>query len=134
MSDNEGYKSAASGESVASRNTLTEAFTFALTPARANNAPLNYNTKKAESGGKAATKRLSDELFECKLDGLRDFLELVRIRAKTMGWNTSIMETPEDHEVVMGATKPFLDNYGVLTRAHPTKVVNKYIATPTCTA
>ena len=126
MSDNEDYESAASG-----RDDESKAFTFALTPARANNDALDYNTKKGASLWKTATATLSDDPFECRSDGLRDFLELVRTRAKAMGWSASIMDIPEDPENVMGSTKPFLDNYGVLTKTHLTKVVSQYIATPT---
>ena len=46
MSDNEDYESAASR-----RDKEPRAFTFALTPARANNDALDYNTKKGASIG-----------------------------------------------------------------------------------
>ena len=104
---------------------------FALSPATATNSILDYTSKEGAALWKAATEKLSEQLFECRSDGLRDFLELVRSRSETMGWDTSIMDIPDDPENVMGKSNSFLDNYGVLTKDHLTNVVKRYIATPT---
>ena len=48
--------------------------TFALTPAGASHECIDYAVKSGESLWRQATTKLTEELFDCIADGLRDFL------------------------------------------------------------
>lgn len=91
---------------------------FALAPGMATNQVIDYTTTAGQKVWEKATAKLSEELFDCDSEGLRDFIELVRARAEVQGWNTSILAIPVDLADLLGDAQDFLDHYGEIDLAH----------------
>ena len=91
---------------------------FALTPAKATDDVIDYNTKQGAAIWQSGSKKLSEELFDCVPEGLRDFLELTKKRSKLMGWDTSVMSILDDPDDVAGPAKDYLDHYGSISLEH----------------
>jgi len=85
---------------------------FALTPARATHDVIDYTTTLGINIWTTATRKLSEELFDCTPEGLRDFLQLVEQRGNIMGWDNSVLWVPNDPAQPAGAGKEFIKNYG----------------------
>ncbi len=65
-----------------------------------------------------AMDKLSNEHFDCKSEGLKDILDLVRAWSKAMGWNYSVVSIPVDVNDNLGDTQDFLDHYGEIDLGH----------------
>lgn len=91
---------------------------FSLTPGMATLDVIDYNTAAGTKVWNNATSKLSDELFDCDSEGLRDFLELIRARSEVMGWNLSVLSIPVDVNDNLGDTQDFLDHYGEIDLDH----------------
>ena len=91
---------------------------FSLSPGMATNDVIDYTTTAGQKVWEKATAKLSDELYDCESEGLRDFLELVRARGEVMGWNLSILSIPVDVNDQLGDAQDFLDHYGEIDLDH----------------
>ena len=60
---------------------------FALNPAAAIVGFIDYTTLEGWKLYRYATKKLDDELFDCKADGLYQFLQSLGNRASEFGWD-----------------------------------------------
>jgi len=103
---------------------------FALTPAKATDDVIDYNTKQGAAIWLSGSKKLSEELFDCVPEGLRDFLELTKKRSKLMGWDTSVMSILDDPDDVAGPAKD-LDHYGSISLEYLQANARIYADTPT---
>ena len=91
---------------------------FSLSPGMATNDVIDYTTTAGQKVWEKAVEKLSDELFDCDSEGLRDFLELIRARGEVMGWNLSILSIPVDVNDPLGDAQDFLDHYGEIDLDH----------------
>jgi hypothetical protein len=91
---------------------------FSLSPGMATNDVIDYTTTAGQKVWEKAVEKLSDELFDCDSEGLRDFLELIRARGEVMGWNLSILSIPVDVNDPLGDAQDFLDHYGEVGLDH----------------
>lgn len=105
--------------------------TFALSPALATDDIIDYSSKAGATIWREATSKLSDEAFDCDANSMRDFLELLRTRAETMGWDNSVLAIPTDPDHPEGEVKDFFSHYGELSMEDLRAVVKVYVATPT---
>ena len=59
---------------------------FSLTPGKAKSGALDYEKKEEYYIYKAATYKLSDELYDCDPEGFYQFLKILKLRADAFGW------------------------------------------------
>jgi hypothetical protein len=76
---------------------------------------IDYASKAGSSIWCAATLPLSEDLFDCIPEGLRDFLQLMSQRGNVMGWDSSVLFIPDDSANPVGPGKYFARNYGNIT-------------------
>lgn len=107
---------------------------FALVPAQASQGVLDYSRAEGVKTFQSATRSLysdSSELFNCDIDGLWDFLQLVEQRSSMMGFQSIYeiphRETPTSTPVALS----FLSNYGVLSTQEVQTHATSYIGTQT---
>ena len=79
---------------------------FALTPGQATNAMIDYTTAEGTKLYKAATTKLSDDLYNCKAMTLRDMLSTFSDRAMEFGWEM-VLDIPQDVANPLGPTDAF---------------------------
>lgn len=99
---------------------------FALSPALSDNDVLDFKSKHGIGIWKSGTAKLSEELFDCNSEGLRDFLELVQHRGQVMNWD-SVLDIPVDNANVLGPTVNFIANYGTLSLVYLRGTVEAYM-------
>jgi hypothetical protein len=90
---------------------------FALTPAVAVLGVIEYNTTEGQKLYSLATHKLEEELYDCKPDGLYQFLQSLNNRAQEYGWNDEvggILHIPEDPQDANSDTNYLIDNYGMI--------------------
>lgn len=107
---------------------------FALVPAQANQAILDYSRPEDVKMFINATRSLysdSSELFNCDLDGLWDFLQLVEQRSNVMGIHAIYQVPHQEAPTAQTVTLPFLANYGVFTLLEVQQHAGTYISTRT---
>ncbi len=104
---------------------------FALSPALATDDVIDYSSKSGATIWREATAKLSDEAFDCDANSMRDFLELLRTRAETMGWDNSVLAIPSDPDHPEGEVKDFFQHYGKLTMEDLKAVARVYIGSQT---
>ena len=107
------------------------AIPFALSPALATDDVIDYSSKTGATIWREATAKLAEESFDCDANSMRDFLELVRTRAETMGWDNSVLAIPRDPDHPEGEVIDFFKHYGKLTLANLRTVASVYVATQT---
>ena len=91
---------------------------FSLSPGMATTNVIDYSTTAGQKVWTNAIDKLSDELFDCESEGLRDFLELIRARSEVMGWSQSVLSIPVDVNNNLGDTQDFLSHYGEIDLGH----------------
>jgi len=91
---------------------------FSLSPGTATANVIDYSTTAGQKVWTNAIDKLSDELFDCESEGLRDFLELIRARSEVMGWSQSALSIPVDVNNNLGDTQDFLSHYGEIDLEH----------------
>lgn len=106
--------------------------TFALSPALATDDVIDYTSKSGETLWREATAKLCEEAFDCDANNMRDFLELLRTRSETMGWDNSVLAIPTDPDHPEREVMDFFKHYGKLSMEDLRKAGTKaYIGTQT---
>ena len=103
---------------------------FALTPAIAVVGIIDYNTNVGRKLYESATAKVAEELYDCKPDGLYQFLQSLSDRARAFGWDNEIdgiLQIPEDADDPMSDTMSLIDNYGVITLEQIRRWEGKYV-------
>ena len=103
---------------------------FALTPAIAVVGIIDYNTNVGRKLYELATAKVAEELYDCKPDGLYQFLQSLSDRARAFGWDNEIdgiLQIPEDPNDPMSETMSLIDNYGVITLEQIRRWEDKYV-------
>jgi len=103
---------------------------FSLTPANANPDILDYSTKAGYSIWTSGTAALSNDLFDCTPDGLRDFLELVDHRSIVMGWKNNLLGIPHDINNPVARWTDFISSYGTIDLEHLQRYARTYAGQP----
>lgn len=106
---------------------------FALVPARASTAAIDYSTSEGIKLFNTATASLyksGDDRFDCEADGLPDFLQLVEDRSSMLGYD-AIFSIPEDVEDPKSRTRNFLKNHGALKLTQVQDHAEDYVKTET---
>jgi hypothetical protein len=89
---------------------------FAFSPAQAVQGLLDYTKSEHSKIYKSAIREVCKEPFECKADGLYQFLKDIQDRADEMGWSDGILnitlEVTDDNEPVQ---EKLIDNYGTIS-------------------
>ena len=98
---------------------------FALSPAQAVQGVIDYSSKLGGKLYDQAVAKLSEEPYDAKADGMRQFLSSFKDRARSAAWTSTLTVTQDGQQYFLP------DHYGTLTvdsiRAHATN----YIGTPT---
>jgi hypothetical protein len=106
---------------------------FALTPAVAVIGVINYNTSEGRKLYASATAKLAEEQYDCKPDGLYQFLQSLSNRAREFGWDDEIggiLQIPEDPMNPNSDTNNLIDNYGRISLAEIRAFEELYIDQP----
>lgn len=92
---------------------------FALTPAIAIQGVINYNKTSGRKMYSGAIAKLDEELYDCKPDGLYQFLQALNSRAQDIGWSNDdgILMIPGDAKSDNPVLYYLIDNYGVISLA-----------------
>ena len=92
--------------------------TFALTPAVAVIGVIDYKTTEGRKLYAHATYKLDEELYDCKPDGLYQFLQALSNRAQEYGWNhndSGILNIPTNPLAPESEKAYLIDNYGMIS-------------------
>ncbi len=106
---------------------------FALTPAVAVQGVIDYNTNEGRKLYSSATHKLDEELYDCKPEGLYQFLQSLNNRAQEYGWNDDIggiLHIPEDVTDPYSDTNYLIDTYGVISLEQIRKWEESYLNLP----
>jgi S-adenosylmethionine/arginine decarboxylase-like enzyme len=107
---------------------------FALTPGQASNVVIDYNSSKGIKLYKLATDPLyskDEDYFDCSSSELKDFLELMEIRAFKYAWDNSVLGIPKEPLVVNIPVQRLLKLHGLISIETIREHVDTYIATHT---
>jgi hypothetical protein len=91
---------------------------FALSPAMAIPGIIDLASKTGKDIFRYATEKLEEELYDCRPDGMTQFLQSLSIRATEYGWEDDIggiMQIPEDPANPLADTNNLIENYGRIT-------------------
>ena len=91
---------------------------FALTPAVALQGIIDFKSVEGRKLYETATNKLDEELYDCKPDGLYQFLHSLSIRAQEYGWNNpigGILHVPREPDNPNSDTNYLIDNYGMVS-------------------
>jgi hypothetical protein len=86
-----------------------------LTPAVAVLGVVDYTTAVGQKIYESATQKVADKLYDCKPDGLYQFLQLVSNCARAFGWDDDIggiLQIPQDPADPNSDTDNLIENYG----------------------
>jgi hypothetical protein len=86
---------------------------FALTPAVAVLAIIDCNSTEGRKLYGHATSKLDEELYDCKPDGLYQFLQSLNFRVQEYGWNDEIggiLNIPQDPQDITSETNYLISN------------------------
>jgi hypothetical protein len=75
---------------------------------------LDMNSDSGSKTFNKATRPLLDNKFDCKSDGIVEFLTALNVRAREYGWNDSVLSIPK---VVTGMHINLLQGYGMIDLA-----------------
>jgi hypothetical protein len=110
---------------------------FALSPAVAVQGIIDYKTTQGQKLYSSATHKLDTKLYDCKPDGLHQFLQSLNNRAKEYGWNDEvggILHIPQDPQDINSDTDYLIDNYGMIALDEIRRFKETYISQPICPA
>ena len=91
---------------------------FALTPAGAVIGVIDYKTTEGRKLYAHATYKLDEDLYDCKPDGLYQFLQALSNRAQEYGWNhevQGILHIPVTPLTQESDKNYLIDNYGMIS-------------------
>jgi hypothetical protein len=88
---------------------------FALAPALAIDGALDYTRGDHAKIYKAGIRQVSDDLFNCEVDNLFQFLKDVQDRTDEMGWTRGILNITLDADEPNEREENLIENYGTLT-------------------
>jgi hypothetical protein len=97
---------------------MAAAIRFALSPALAIQGVINYETSEGRKLFSSSTHKLDEELYDCKPDGLYQFLQSLNNRAQEFGWNDDVggmLHIPIDPTDINSETNYLIDNYGMIS-------------------
>jgi hypothetical protein len=106
---------------------------FALSPAMAVQGIIDYSTREGRGIFHDATAKVDEELYDCKPDGLYQFLQSVNNRAHEFGWDDEIngvLWIPEDPLDPISATRSLIESYGTISMDEIRAFENTYISLP----
>ena len=106
---------------------------FALSPAMAIPGIIDLASKTGKDIFRYATEKLEEELYDCRPDGMTQFLQSLSIRATEYGWEDDtggIMQIPEDPANPLSDTNNLIENYGRITIETIRAFETSYIAMP----
>jgi hypothetical protein len=104
---------------------------FALTPAIVVVGIIDYNTNVRRKLYESATAKVAEEVYDCKPDGLYQFLQSLSDQARAFRWDNGIggiLQIPEDADDPLSNTNNSLENYGVITLRKIRRWEEKYIS------
>jgi hypothetical protein len=103
---------------------------FALTPAIAIQGIVNYKKTSGRKLYSGAIAKLDEELYDCKPDGLYQFLQSLNSRAQDIGWSNEdgILMIPDDPTSIDPELHYLIDNYGVVTLEQIRSFEETYLA------
>ena len=87
---------------------------FSLTPGLSNTGVLDYSTKEGKSHYKAATAKISEDLYDCSPEGFYQYLKSLEKRANEFGWSKPgglLFVSPRPN----ATPKNLLEDYGQIT-------------------
>lgn len=78
---------------------------------------INYNSTSGRKMFSGAIAKLDEELYDCKPEGLYQFLQSQSNRAQDIGWSSDegILVIPEDPTSLNPVLHYLIDNYGVVS-------------------
>ena len=127
--DEEEHESGSEGEEEA-----PDPENFALTPAIAVKGVINMKSSQGRNLYKAAIKPLDEEKYDCKPDGLYQFLHSLYNRAGEFGWSdetAGVLMIPTDTTDVIGSDLNYLvRDYGTISYDRIKEYEETYIGTP----
>ena len=91
---------------------------FALSPAMAIPGIIDFASTTGKRIFRFTTEKLDEELYDCKPDGMIQFLQSLAVRATEYGWDhdvSGILQIPEDPANVMSDTDNLIESYGMIT-------------------
>ena len=97
---------------------VVAAIPFALTPAVAIDGIVDYTTSEGRKLYNSASYKLEEELYDCKPDGLYQFLQSLSTRAQEFGWDNipnGILMVPSDSDNMLSEGENLIDNYGKIS-------------------
>jgi hypothetical protein len=109
------------------------AVVFALSPAMAIPGIIDFQTRTGKDVFRFATEKLDEELYDCKPDGMIQFLQSLTVRATEYGWDnevSGILQIPEDPADVLSETDNLIESYGMITIESVRTFETSYIALP----
>jgi hypothetical protein len=108
---------------------------IALTPALAVQGVIDYETIEGQKSYGSATYKLNEELYDCKPDGLYQFLQSFNNRAQEYGWNNNvgcILHIPVDPLDINSETNYQIDNYGMISLEEIKDFETSYLTQTVC--
>ena len=106
---------------------------FALTPAVAVLGVVNLTTNVGRKLYESATQKVAEELYDCKPEGLYQFLQSVSNRARAFGWDdqiNGILQIPVDAADPNSVTDNLIENYGRISLADIRAFEETYLNQP----
>jgi hypothetical protein len=103
---------------------------FSLTPGKAIQGILDYESKEGKSYFNKATSKLEDdELYDCSANGFFQFMKSLETHADEYGWNEDLLQIPTAN----GATSTYslLTDYGRISLGRVKAHATSYIDTAT---
>ena len=94
------------------------AINFALSPTLAVAGIIDYTSREGRNIFTYATTKLDEELYDCKPEGLYQFLQAIKGRAHEYGWDDDIggiLHIPEDVLDIASPTNNLLESYGMIS-------------------
>jgi len=91
---------------------------FALSPAMAIPGIIDFASTTGKHIFRFATEKLDEELYDCKPDGMVQFLQSLTVRATEYGWDddvAGILQIPEDPADLLSDTDNLIESYGMIT-------------------
>jgi hypothetical protein len=94
------------------------AVNFALSPALVAAGIIDYTSREGRNIFTYATTKLDEELYECKPEGLYQFLQAIKGRGHEYGWDDKIggiLHIPEDALDLASPTNNLIESYGMIS-------------------
>jgi hypothetical protein len=109
------------------------AINFALSPALAVAGVIDYSSREGRNIFTYATTKLDEELYDCRPEGLYQFLQAIKGRAHEYGWDDEIggvVHIPEHAADAASETNNLLESYGMISIDQIRAFEETYISQP----